>query len=433
MLSLAVPVIIDQIGMMSMGIVDTIMVGRLGPEPLGAVAVGAAIYFLVMVFSWGVLSSIGPTVAHAFGAGNSEEISRATGQGFWMALGLLALGLLAVTNVDAILTWTGQSPSIVALSSSYVSALSYGMIASLLYSALRSFTVGLGRTRVTMIISLVAALLNVLCNYAFIYGHFGFPALGVRGAGLATASVNWFMLIAGIVYVTTDRDLRIYRFTHHILRPDRHRLRALICLGLPIGAANSMEHGIFGLTAILMGTLGAIPLASHQIALNVAAFTFMVPLGVSTATTTRVGQATGAGDAPGARLAGWVGVALAGFFMCATAIVFLLFPGAIIGVYTSDRSVLEYASGLLMIAGAFQIFDGIQVGAQGSLRGLKDTARPMIVNLISYWGVGLPTATLLCFEAEMGGPGLWWGLTSGLAVASILHTFRFRKLTSRPP
>lgn len=430
MTALAVPVIIDQIGMMSMGIVDTIMVGRLGPAPLGAVAVGAAVYFFVMVFSWGVLSSVGPTVAQAFGARKPDEISQAAGQGFWLALLMLALGLLVVGNVDVILRMTGQNESIVALSTSYVSTLAYGMIAALWYGVLRSFTVGIGRTRVTMVISLTAALLNILFDYAFIYGHLGFPALGVRGAGMATACVNWFMLAAGVIYVLTDRDLRLYRFTRHILRPDFRRIWGLIRLGVPIGAANSMEHGIFGLTAILMGRLGEIPLASHQIALNVAAFTFMVPLGVSTATTTRVGQAIGAGNTHGARLAGWVGVILAGLFMVATAASFLLFPGAIIGIYTSDQSVLEYASGLLMIAGAFQIFDGIQVAAQGSLRGLKDTARPMVVNLISYWGVGLPVSTILCFELGFGGPGLWWGLTSGLAVASILHTRRFHKLTT---
>ncbi len=429
MTALAVPVIIDQIGMMSMGIVDTIMVGRLGAAPLGAVAVGAAVYFFVMVFSWGVLSSVGPTVAHAFGARQPDEIARATGQGFWLALLLFAIALLVVTNVDVILRLTGQSDSIITLSTSYVSALSYGMIAALWYSVLRSFTVGLGRTRVTMVISLAAALLNVVADYAFIYGQFGFPALGARGAGVATACVNWFMLAAGVIYVLKDRDLRLYRFTRHILRPDFSRLWGLIRLGVPIGAANSMEHGIFGLTAILMGRLGEIPLASHQIALNVAAFTFMVPLGVSTATTTRVGQATGAGDTHGARIAGWVGVGLAGLFMVATATTFLLFPGAIIGIYTSDRAVLDYASGLLMIAGAFQIFDGIQVAAQGSLRGLKDTARPMVVNLISYWGVGVPVSIILCFELGAGGPGLWWGLTSGLAVASVLHTRRFHRLT----
>lgn len=430
MLALAIPVVIDQIGMMSMGIVDTIMVGRLGPVPLGSVAVGGAIYFFFMVFAWGVVSAVGPTVAQAFGAGDQDEISRSTAQGFWISLILFTGGLAIVLHAGPILTLLGQSREIIVIAEQYVAALGYGMIAALWYAVLRAFTVGLGRTRVTMMISLAAALVNLILDYALIYGNLGMPRLGAVGAGYATATAQWFMFLSCLLYVLRDQDLKLYRFTRHLLHPDPRRLRRLARLGLPIGAGNSMEHGIFGLTAVLMGTLGTIALASNQVALNVAAFTFMTPLGVSTATTTRVGHAVGGGNLHDARLAGWVGIGLSGAFMVVTALLFLLLPRPIIGIYTSDAKVLEYASGLLMIAGAFQIFDGIQVGAQGALRGLKDTARPMIVNLVSYWGVGLPTAWLLAFEFDMGGAGLWWGLTCGLAVASLLHTQRFHYLTS---
>jgi len=430
MMSLAVPVVVDQIGMMSMGIVDTVMVGRLGPAALGAVAIGGAIYFFYMIFAWGMVSSVGPTVAQAFGGRDHNEIERSTAQGFWLALALCGIGFVVVGNVDLLLTILGQSPEVVPIARDYVGALGYGMPASLWYAVLRAFTVGLARTRVTMIIALAAAAANAFLDYALIYGHFGMPRLGVMGAGYATAITQWFMFLTCLLYVRRDRDLGAYRFTSHLLRPDVPRLFKLARLGAPIGIGSSMEHGIFGLAAILMGTLGKVPLASHHVALNVAAFTFMTPLGIATAATTRVGHAVGAGDHHGARLAGWAAIALSVAFMSVTALCFLVFPRVIIAIYTSDVEVLAYASPLLMIAGAFQIFDGIQVVAQGALRGLKDTARPMMYNLIAYWGIGLPSAWLLCFAAGVGGQGLWWGLTCGLATASLLHTTRFWRLTS---
>lgn len=429
MFALALPVVIDQVGMMSMGIIDTIMVGRLGADSLGAVGIAAAVYFFFMVFAWGTISAVSPVVAHAFGAGDAEEIGRSVAQGFWLALFLFGLGLVVIENVESILLALGQSPDLVVISGRYVDALRYGMIANLWYSVLRGLTVGLGRTRVTMVISLLAAAVNLVLDYGLIYGKFGLPALGVEGAGYATSLVNWFMFAAAAWYVFSSKDFRSYPIFRYLFRIDPKRMMHLLRLGVPIGIGSSMEHGVFSFTTILMGQIGRIPLASHQVAINVAAFTFMTPLGISTAITTRVGQAIGRGDRDGATLAGWVGIGMAGLFMMGTALVFILIPETIIGVYTNDLEVLHYASGLLVIAGAFQFVDGIQVASLGALRGLKDTTVPMVTNIIAYWGVGLPTGYYLAFNAGLGGQGLWWGLTTGLAVASLMHSLRFRRLT----
>lgn len=429
MFGLAVPVVMDQIGMMSMGFIDTIMVGRLGSDQLGAVGIGAALYFAFMVFAWGTIGAVAPIVAQAFGAGDREEIERTVGQGFWLALVLTAIGIAAMQGVGPVLRAIGEPEAIIPVAVRFVRAISFGMLASLSYGMLRSFTVGLGRTRITMLISFGAALVNVGLDYVLIYGKLGLPPLGAQGSGYATAIVQWSMFATMLFYVRRESELRRYKIFAR--RPDLSRIRMMVRLGAPIGAGNSLESGVFGLTSLLMGQIGTVALASHQIAINVASFTFMVPLGVSMAITTRVGQFVGRKDLQSAALAGWVGIGMAAIFMVGTALLFLTIPELILGIYTRETEVIAYASSLLVIAGAFQIFDGIQVAAQGALRGLKDTTIPMMTNLISYWLVGLPFGYLLAFIFQRGGEGLWWGLTSGLATAAIMHSIRFGKLIAR--
>jgi multidrug resistance protein, MATE family len=433
MFALALPVVADQVGMMSMSFVDTIMVGRLGGEALGAVGIGSAVTFFYMVFAYGVISSVSPVVAQAFGAGDREEIARTVGQAFWLGVTLAAGGIVLAWNIGAVLVALKQPAELIAPAERFTRALSFGMPATILYASLRAFTVGLGRTRVTMMISMGASALNAGLNYVLIYGKLGMPALGVMGAGLATSIVQWSMLSMMLLYTVRSRDLRPYPFLRYVLPLDRGRLLRLIKLGAPIGAGNSMEVGIFGLTALFMGQIGKLPLAAHQVAINVASLIFMVPLGISTATATRVGQAVGRKDPEGAALSGWVGIGLATAVMIFSATLLLAIPEAIVSIYTAEAAVISYAVPLLMIAGAFQIFDGIQVAALGALRGLKDTALPMLVNLLAYWLVGVPTGYLLAFTADVGGPGLWWGLTSGLAVAAVLHTLRFRMIVRSIP
>ncbi|HVZ40446.1 MAG TPA: MATE family efflux transporter [Candidatus Kapabacteria bacterium] len=428
MIALALPVVADQLGVMSMALVDTIMVGHLGSAALGSVGIGASVYFFFMVFGYGTISGVGPTVAQAHGARDPREIERSVAQAFWLAWGLTALGQVVAWSSGAVLRAMNEPPELIPLATSFVHAIAFGMPATFMYAVLRAFTTGLGRTRITMMIALAGALINVAADYALIYGKLGAPALGVAGAGYATAIVQWCMFALMLVFVLRSGELRQYRIFPQILPLRPTVIARLVRLGMPIGGSNSLEVGFFGLTALLMGNFGKQALAAHQVALNVASFTFMIPLGIGIATSTRVGQFIGARNRAAARTSGWVGIGLATLVMMATAIALVSIPGPIIGIYTSDGTIFSYATGFLVIAGAFQIFDGIQVATLGALRGLKDTSRPMLVNLIAYWAVGVPSGYLLAFVLKWNGQGLWWGLTIGLAAASVLHLNRFRLL-----
>ncbi|KXK56177.1 MAG: MATE family multidrug resistance protein [Chlorobi bacterium OLB7] len=433
MLALALPVILDHIGGMSMGIADTILVGKLGQEALAAVGITNSLYYFFMVFAYGALTAIAPTVAHAHGAGNHDEIGEATGQGFWIVAGLWVVGMVAMWNAGPILLMLKQKPSVVALAEQYIRALSIGMIANLIYANLRAFTVGLGKPRVTMTLSFIGAAINIPLAYLLIFGGLGIPPLGGDGGGDCNRSREFHHACNPPLLPSPDRRIPAISLPEKSPPPNVGRIMNLLKLGVPIGMGNSMEQGVFGLTSIVMGMISTVAVASHQIAISVAAFTFMTPLGVATATTTRVGNAMGRRDPNAAALAGWVGVGIGGAFMCLTGLIFVIFSGQIVMLYTTDQAVVEYAGGLLAIAGAFQLSDGLQVTAMGALRGMKDTTVPMVTNLVAYWLLGLPTGLLFCFVLEMGGYGLWWGLTIGLSIAAVLHSLRFRTLVRKRP
>ncbi|MCB0712948.1 MAG: MATE family efflux transporter [Ignavibacteriae bacterium] len=425
---LALPVVLAQLSQMSMGFVDTFMVAKLGPDALGGVGVGNVVYFFYVVFSFGTLAAVNPMVAHAFGAGDEKEIGRSVAQGLWLALFLTVIGFFIIWNAEAILLLGKQEPQVAALAGEYTKAMSWGMIANLWFSVFRGFCDAVNRTRVAMVISFTAIFFNVVADYALIYGELGMPELGAAGAGYATAFVRWVMLLLILIYVFGTKEFRRYRFLYRARIPRPRYLIKMLKLGLPIGATHSMEHGAFGVTSLLMGTISTIALAAHQVSIMLAAIAFMVPMGVSFAITTRVGQNLGRQDPRAAGLAGWVGIGIGTLFMCVTATIFTLIPDQLATIFTDDPPVVAYATSLLALAGAFQISDGIQVLAIGALRGMKDTARPMVINLISYWLIGIPSGWLLAFKAGLGGQGLWWGLVIGLSVAATLHTLRFRKL-----
>ena len=431
MMLLALPVVLAQLSQMSMGFIDTFMVAKLGPQALGAVGIGNVVYFFYVVFSFGTLAAVNPMVAHAFGAGDEKEIGRSVAQGLWLAFFLTVIGFGVVWNTETILLAGGQEPEVAALAGDYTRAMSWGMVANLWFSVFRGFCDAVSRTRVAMVISFTAIFFNIIADYALIYGTLGMPALGAVGAGYATAFVRWVMLGLMLIYVFGTKEFRRYRFLYRARIPRPRYLVRMLKLGLPIGATHSMEHGAFGVTSLLMGTISTVALAAHQVSIMLAAFAFMVPMGTSFAITTRVGQSMGRGEPRAAALAGWVGIGIGTLFMFLTASIFTLIPEKLATVFTDDPPVVAYATGLLALAGAFQISDGIQVLAIGALRGMKDTARPMIINLVSYWLIGIPSGWLLAFEAGLGGQGLWWGLVIGLSVAAALHTLRFRKLVGR--
>lgn len=431
-LALALPLAATQLVQMAMGFIDVVMIGRLGAEAMAAGVVGTSLYFTLALVGMGVVMAVNPTVAQAVGAGDRAGVGRAVRQGLWLAvlLGVPLVGLLA--QAERLLRLAGQAPETAALAGAYVGAVLWGAVPHLAYTALRGFAEGIGRPRPILVVTLLGAGLNVFWNWVLIYGHLGFPALGLVGSGWATAIVMW-TLFGGLLLVTrTLPAFRRYRVFATAPRPDLRTLRALFRLGWPIGVTFGLESGLFLAATLLMGRVGTEALAAHQIAINAASVTFMVPLGVAMATTVRVGFHAGAGDRRAAARAGSVGIVLGGLLMVPPALLFWLRPEWVVWIYTgaadggrAGPEVGALAAALLGIAAVFQLFDGVQVTAGGALRGLKETRLPMVIGAASYWGVGLGSAGVLAFGVGLGAPGVWWGLTLGLAAASVGLTLGF--------
>lgn len=433
MLLLALPLILAQLAQVSMSFIDTLMVGRLGSGALAGIALGSSIYVFALIIGMGVMFAVGPTVSQAYGAGRLSEVARAARGSLFLALGLSVPAWVLFWQAGPLLNLLGQDAATAAEATGYLHAIAWGYLPALWLTGLRGLLEGLSRPRPIMVIALLGVLLNVGANYALIFGHFGFPALGLVGSGWASSIVYWSMFLAAALYV--HRALPQLQVWTRLRAPDWGVLRDLVRVGWPIGLTLGFEAGLFSFTAILMGVLGTVQLAAHQIAIQSASFTFMVPVGLATATAVRVGQAAGRRDGPGVRRSGWVGVSLSAGFMTLTALTFWLVPERVVALYLdvsdpANAEVVRTAAQFLALAAAFQVFDGLQVSAAGALRGLKDTRVPMLMSLLSYWGIGLTTGVLLAFRGGLGGQGLWLGLVVGLASAALLLTWRFRRTTS---
>ena len=435
-LRLAGPVVAAQLAQMSMGLTDVIMVGRLGEQALAGIALGNAVFFFLSIAGMGVMMAVGPMVSQAYGAGKTEPIERSVRQGFWLGLMLAVPSVTLLSMMDPVLRAVGQPDHVVDGAMAYIRAIRWGYLPFLWLMVLRSFVESISRPWPVTIFTLCGVGLNIVANAVLIYGRFGFPEMGIAGTGWASTTVFWFLVLSLTAYVRILPALRVYRIFATFGRPDPHYFGILFRLGWPIGVSLGIESGLFTFTALLMGSIGATALAAHQVALQCAAFTFMVPLGIGMASAVRVGQAVGRNDLAEARRAGVTGIVLAFGFMTLAATAFWGFPRSIIGLFLHvadprNGPVIRLAVTLLGIAAVFQVFDGIQVSAAGSLRGLKDTRRPMLIGFISYWMVGLTCGYGLGFVAGYGAPGLWWGLVIGLATAAVLLSWRFHRLTRK--
>jgi multidrug resistance protein, MATE family len=435
-LVLAGPVIGSQLAHISMGFVDTVMVGRLGPDSLAGVALGHTVLFFVLMICMGVVFAVGPMVSQAFGAGDEPMIGRAVRQGLWLSALLSLPAMVFIGLVPSLLGVLGQPAHVIELTRGYMNAAVWGVPAFIGFSALRSFVEGLSRPRPVLIITLAGVAVNITGNYVLMFGKLGFPALGLRGTGIATALVMWTMLILLALHVHRSAIFRRFGVFRTLRRPDLSILRELTRIGWPIGVTFGIESGLFTVTALMVGTIGATALAAHQVAIQCASFTFMVPLGIGIAGSVRVGQAAGRADTGAVRRAGLTAIGLAAGFMLMAAMVFWTVPSAIVSLYLDvndpvNAGVVVLAVQLLGIAAVFQVFDGIQVAAGGALRGLKDTRVPMVIGAVSYWGVGLTSGYLFGFVLGGGAAGLWWGLVGGLAAAAVLLTHRFRRSAGR--
>jgi MATE family multidrug resistance protein len=419
MLTLAVPVVLAELGWMTMGMVDTLMVGRISPEAIGAVGLGTSLFMGICIFGMGLLLGLDTLVSQAYGARRLDECHRWLVHGVVLAL-LLAAPLAGVLLLLAAnLELLGLHPDVLELTRPFLRILAWSAPPLLLYAAFRRYLQGMGVVRPVMMALLTANILNLVANWALIYGHLGLPELGVRGSAWATVvSRVWMVafLLAVIVYRERGRRPGLFETSFRI---EAARMRRLVMLGLPAATQVTLEVGAFAAATALAAGLMPVALAAHQIAINFAALTFMVPLGVSSAAAVRVGHAVGRGDPEAASRAGWTALLFGTLFMTAAAAIFLLFPRLLIGLFTTDQAVLDVGVSLLFIAAIFQLFDGVQGVATGALRGLGDTRSPMLWNFAGHWLIGLPLGYALCFVAGRGVSGLWWGLSTGLFVCGV--------------
>jgi len=426
LLKLAGPLVVNNLAIAGMQFADAVMAGRLGAESLAAVAVGGSVWFLGFTLALGTLMAISPIAARHYGAGNPELIGRYTRQGIYLGIGIgIVLIALAYAYVAPALTAIQIDPGFRDLTIGYVLAIIPGAPAIFVFLALRFTTEGIGMTRPIMYASIFSLVCNVVLNYVFMFGHFGAPALGAVGCGLASAITMWLLVIALALYMGFSRHYRPLRIFSRVapVRPDV--LREIVVLGVPIAITITAEAGLFNAVSILMGTRGAAITAAHQIAINFAATMFMIPLALSSAITVRVGHALGSGNAQAARFGGALGILVCALFMTCSAVILLVFRDVVVGLYTNDASVSSIAVSLLLMAAIFQVTDGVQIGAAGALRGYKDTRVPMVINIFSYWVLAFPLAYMAAITYKWPPSYVWGGFVIGLSVAAVLLTWRY--------
>jgi len=430
-LKLGLPVIIAHLLQTMMQFVDTIMAGHVSSHDLAGLAIATALYHPVFLLMLGILISLGSIIAQLFGAEKQQEIVTNVIQGLWLSQALAFISILILANLEPVLYWMDYEPEVIRITSGYLKALCWGMPPVYAFLVLRMFSEGMSITRPTMYISLIGLGANIISNYALMFGHFGFPALGAVGAGWTTSIVHWVMFFMMLAFCLKASMFESYRKFIAFSRPSWLYLREILSIGIPNGFGIAAEVGLFAVVSLLMGTFGVTAIAGHQVAINIASVTFMLPMGLSIAISIRVGQAKGRGDYVATRYIGYSGIILSVLIMAVTATVFVNFPEMIVALYSDDLDVRSLAVQLLYMAAIFQLSDGMQVGALGALRGLKDTRVPFVTNVVSYWGVGLPTAYLIGVYYNFGPVGMWVGLIVGLSIAAVLHSWRFRTLTRR--
>ncbi|HEY9737353.1 MAG TPA: MATE family efflux transporter [Trichocoleus sp.] len=433
-MGLALPLASAQVAQAATGFVDTVMMGWLGRDVLAAGGLAATTFTTLLVTATGIVIGISPLVAEAYGAGNRARIQQVSRQGLWLSLLVSLPIMLLLANAEPLMGALGQSPTVAATARVYLGILVWGFFPALAFAMLKAVVSSLSQPRPVMVIVIGGTVFNAIANYLLGFGPWGLPALGLRGLAIASLVSQWVMLACLVTYVLTQTSLKHYRLFHQWQRFEPTVLRELVWIGLPIGVSFGLEVGLFSVTTYLMGALGTDLLAAHQIVFQTIAVIFMVPLGLSMATTIRVGQWNGRQDRQGVRRATWVAIGLSATFMTLMATMLLLFPRQAIGLFIDvndpvNGRVVALAASMFVIAALSQILDGVQTAAAGALRGLKDTRVPMMLSFLAFWGVGLASGYCMGFWLGLGGIGLWLGQATGVAFAAILFTWRFCRLT----
>lgn len=435
-LRLALPLIMAEVGWMSMGVVDTIMVGRLpnSAVAIGATGLGQSLYHVIAIVGGGLLLGMDTFVAQAYGREDLREARSILLNGILLALVLTPILMLAVACWPPLMRRFGISPELVGPMRPFLMALNWGTLPLLGYFALRRYLQAVNVAVPIMFALISANIVNAVGDWALIYGHLGFQAEGITGSGWSTCFARIYMVLVlaiTLIWVERRRPHSPGRVKH--IRVELANIWALLKLGSPAAGQILVEIGAFSGATALCAKLGPVPLSGHEIALNCAAFTFMVPYGISSAAAVRVGQQLGRSDPEGARRAGWSAISLGVAFMACAGLVFASIPRVIARAFSPDPAVVHLGTRLLLVAAAFQLFDGIQVVTTGALRGAGDTKTPMLANFIAYWFIGIPLGCFLCFRLGWGAVGIWIGLCTGLMIigAALLTAWRkkdFRQL-----
>ncbi len=425
MLRLAAPMALTELGWLTMAFIDTVMVGRLpdSATAIGAVGLGSTLFYTIGIFGSGIMLGLDTLVAQAYGAGNLEECHHTLWNALYLACMISPLVMAAALLCVPFFPYFGLAPAVVAQAVPFLKALVWSTLPLALYFVLRRYLQAMGIVKPVVFTLISANLVNLAGNWALVYGHLGFPHMGVVGAGWATCVSRVYMaaaLAAAVVYYDRKRNSGFWLASRRL---ELRRLRYILRLGFPAALQLLMEIGAFTFATFLIGRLGPIQLAGHYIALNVASFTYMVPLGIGGAAAVRVGYAIGARDVAGAARAGWTALFFGVCFMSCAGLGLLFFSHPIARVYSTQVQVVNAGATLLLVAAVFQLFDGLQVVATGALRGAGNTRTPFLANLVGYWAIGLPLGGWLCFKMKLGALGMWIGLCLALVLIGSVLAF----------
>lgn len=429
---LAGPLVLTNLTQAAIQGTDVVLLGWLGPRSLAAGALGSNIYVAFLIFGMGLVMAASPLMSRKIGAmpHSVRDVRRTVRQTMWAAVTIAIPVMLMLWHAERLLILLGQDPELAHQAARFVRAIEWGFIPALFYLVLRSYVAALEQPAWALLIGLCGVVFNACLNYSLIFGKLGLPAMGIVGAGLGSSITQTMMFIGMVIVVTTQKRFRRYRLFGRFWRSDWGRYATVWKLGAPIAMTLGLEITIFNAAVFLMGIVGTAALAAHAVAIQIASFTFMVPLGLSQAATVRVGLALGRRDAAGITRAGWAAWIMGVSFMTLTACLLWITPRTFVGLFLDTRSaadaaVVRLAISFLAIAAIFQIVDGAQAVGAGMLRGLHDTKIPMLFAGFGYWVVGLGVALWLGFHRHMGGVGIWIGLASGLAVVAVLMLARW--------
>lgn len=428
---LAFPVVLSQLGHIMVGVVDTAMVGMIGTIPQAAVALSNSLYTLVLVFGLGVSYGITPLVAAADSSNDISQNTELLKHGIIINTILGILLFLLLFFISPVLNLFNQQQEVVDLAIPFLNVMMLGMIPLCIFSGFKQFTEGLSFTRIAMIITIGSNILNILLNYLLIFGHWGFPEMGLMGSCWASFISRVIMALAMFAYVYYNKHFKKYRAGFVLRNVSKDLTKKILAIGVPSGLQWFFEVGAFAFAVIMIGWISPNAQAAHQIALSIAATTYMMASGLSAAASVRVGNQAGLKSREGVRTAGFSAFLMVLVFMGFCSLCFILFKDQLPVLFTKDPEVISIASSLIVIAAFFQLSDGTQVVGLGALRGVKDVTIPTLITLIAYWGIGLPFSYFFAFKINLGVDGVWYGLSLGLAVAAVALFFRFNYVSKK--